>query len=308
MQSDRSLPHTRTRMAWKCLRTTGSRVGSLSSSTGSESAPGAFQVAIARIASPRTLTLPRVILAPRFATALRAAAAVPSPLLYLLDDGWLECGGLGVEQIAEEPLHRRRMSPLSRNRLPLTVLVLDGLLSLCFPLAQAHRPFPVLYRPLMSRCRRSVSSPATYSSKWILLPLYIAPRTSLHAARSAFHVDVVCLALHRQRRSRFLSSAAKRAALIAGRSHHPNLRDIRLASESTACAAPRIASMNSLASSVTLAYYLADVVDELPDHSLLEEFRLQLAFVEWPGLRCLLYTAVGGQSSPKIHSGKPHML
>ena len=35
--------HTRTRMAWKCLRTTGSRVGSssLSSSTGSESAPGA---------------------------------------------------------------------------------------------------------------------------------------------------------------------------------------------------------------------------------------------------------------------------
>ena len=44
--------HTRTRMAWKCLRTTGSRVGSssLSSSTGSESAPGAFQFAIARTA------------------------------------------------------------------------------------------------------------------------------------------------------------------------------------------------------------------------------------------------------------------
>ena len=42
--------HTRTRMAWKCLRTTGSRVGSssLSSSTGSESALGAFQFAIAR--------------------------------------------------------------------------------------------------------------------------------------------------------------------------------------------------------------------------------------------------------------------
>ena len=44
--------HTRTRMAWKCLRMTGSRVGSssLSSSTGSESAPGAFQLAIARTA------------------------------------------------------------------------------------------------------------------------------------------------------------------------------------------------------------------------------------------------------------------
>ena len=39
-------------MAWKCLRTTGLRVGSssLRSSTGSESAPGAFQFAIARTA------------------------------------------------------------------------------------------------------------------------------------------------------------------------------------------------------------------------------------------------------------------
>ena len=44
--------HTRTRMAWKYLRTTGSRVGSssLSSSTRSESSPGASQFAIARTA------------------------------------------------------------------------------------------------------------------------------------------------------------------------------------------------------------------------------------------------------------------
>ena len=43
-----------------------------------------------------------MILAPRFATLPRAAAA--AVVLYLLDDGWLECGRLGVEQIAEEPL------------------------------------------------------------------------------------------------------------------------------------------------------------------------------------------------------------
>ena len=44
--------HTRTSMAWKCLRRTGWRVrsSSLSSFTGSESAPGAFQFAIARTA------------------------------------------------------------------------------------------------------------------------------------------------------------------------------------------------------------------------------------------------------------------
>ena len=71
-------------MAWKSLRTTGSRVGSssLSSSTGSESAPGAFQFASPGLPTmaPRTLALPRVILVrTRFATALRmVAAAVPS--------------------------------------------------------------------------------------------------------------------------------------------------------------------------------------------------------------------------------------
>ena len=109
----------------------------------------------------------------------------------------------------------------------------------------------------MSRCRRSVSSSARYSSKWTSIPLSIAARTSLHAARSAFHVAVVCLVLHCRRASRFLSSAAKSAALTAGRSHHPSLRGVRLAYGRTACAAPRMASVDSLASSATLARWPA---------------------------------------------------
>ena len=44
-----------------------------------------------------------------------------------------------------------------------------------------------------------------------------------------------------------------------------------------------------------------------PDPSLPEEFRLQLASVEWPRLHCLLYTVVVGKSSPKIRSGKHHV-
>ena len=82
--------HTRTRMTWKCLRTAGLRVGSssLSSSTGSESAPGAFQLVIARtafcvsayvgsassdIGSSIIATLPRAA-----AAAVPSSAAVPS--------------------------------------------------------------------------------------------------------------------------------------------------------------------------------------------------------------------------------------
>ena len=49
----------------------------------------------------------------------------------------------------------------------------------------------------------------------------------------------------------------------------------------------------------SLACHLVNVVDELPDHALPEAFRLQLASVEWPGLRCLLYTAVMGESPPQ---------
>ena len=53
------------------------------------------------------------------------------------------------------------------------------------------------------------------------------------------------------------SSADKRSALTAGRSHYPSLCGVRLASGRTACAAPRMASMNSLASSTTLARWPA---------------------------------------------------
>ena len=58
----------------------------------------------------------------------------------------------------------------------------------------------------------------------------------------------------------------------------------------------------------SLAYYLVDVVDKFSDHALPEESRLQLASVEWPGLRCRPYTAVVGKSSPKIHGGQHHVV
>ena len=151
--------------------------------------------------------------------------------------------------------HRRRMSPLSRSR-----LTFSSLIACCPSGFLPSRPaviFRCLYRPLMSRRRRSVSRSATYSSKWTSKPMSIAARASLHAARSTFHVAVVWLVLHCRRASCFLSSAAKSAALTAGRSHHPSLRRIRLASGSTACAVPRMASVNSLASSATLARWSA---------------------------------------------------
>ena len=75
--------HRRTRMAWKCLRTTGSRMGlsSSSSSTGSKSAPGAFQFAIARTAysvSAYVGSASRDTGSPICDCAPAAAAVVPS--------------------------------------------------------------------------------------------------------------------------------------------------------------------------------------------------------------------------------------
>ena len=249
--------HTRTRMAWKCLATTGSQVGlsSWSSSTGSESAPGAFQFAIARTACSVS------------AYVGSASSDIDSPICdrapggggggaffrcctFSTMDGW-SAGDLVLSRLPKNLSHRRRMSPLSRSRLPFS-----SLMACCPSVFLPPRPaviFRCLYRPLMSRCRRSVSRSATYSSKGTSIPLSIAARTSLHAARRAFHVAVVCLVFHGRRASRFLSSAAKSAALTAGRSHHPSLRGVHLASGSTACAAPRMASVNSLASSATLA-------------------------------------------------------
>ena len=172
-------------------------------------------------------------------------------------DGW-SAGDLVLSRLPKNLSHRRRMSPLSRSRLPFS-----SLMACCPSVFLPPRPaviFRCLYKPLKSRCRRSVSSSARYSSKWTSIPLSIAARTSLHAARTAFHVTVVCLVLHCRRASRFLSSAPKSAALTAGRSHHPSLRGVRLASGRTACAAPRMASVNSLASSATLARWLAGLL------------------------------------------------
>ena len=236
--------HTRTRMAWKCLRPTGSRVRSsnLSSSTGSESAPVAFQFAIARTvfcvsayvgSASSNIGSPICDLAPG-----GGGGAFLRCCTFPTMDGW-SAGDLVFNRLPKNLSPRRRMSPLSRSRLPFS-----SLMAYCPSVFLPPRPavvFTCLYKLLMARCRRSVSSSATYSSKWTSIPLSIAARTSLYAARSAFHVAVVCLVLHCWRASRFSSSAAKSAALTTGRSYHPSLRGVRLASGRTACAAPRMA-------------------------------------------------------------------
>ena len=204
---------TRVRMAWKCLRTTGSRVGSssLSSSTGSESVPGAFQFAIAPTvfcgsayvgSASSDIGYPICDLAP----AGGGGGAFLCCCTFSTMDDW-SAGDLVLSRLPKNLFHRRRMSPLSRSRLPFS-----SLMACCPSVFLPPRPaviFRCLYKPFMSRCRRSVSSSARYSSKWTSKPLSIAARTSLHAARSAFHVAVVCLVLHCRRASRFLSSAAK---------------------------------------------------------------------------------------------------
>ena len=198
--------HTRTRVAWKCLRTTGSRVGSssLSSYTGSESAPGAFQFAIARTAfcvsayvgsASSDIGSSICDLAPGGGGGAFLRCCTLSTM-----DGW-SAGHLVLSRLPKKLSHRRKMSPLSRSRLSFS-----SLMARCPSVFLPPRPaviFRCLYKPLMSRCRRRVSSSATYSSKWTSIPLSIAARTSLHAARSAFHVAVVCLVLHCRRASRF---------------------------------------------------------------------------------------------------------
>ena len=247
-------------MAWKCLRTTDSRVGSssLSSSTRSESAPGTFQLAIARTARSVSTYVGSASSDIGSPICARAPGGGGGAFLrcctFSTMDGW-SAGDLVLSRLPKNLSHRRRMSPLSRSRLPFSSLM-ACCLSVFLPPRRAVL-FRCLYRPIISRCRRSISRSVTSSSECTSIPLSIAARTSSHAARSAFHVAVVCLVLHCRRASRFLSSAVKSAALTAGRSHHPSLRGIRLASGSTACAAPRMASVNSLVSSATLARWPA---------------------------------------------------
>ena len=162
--------HTRTRMAWKCLRTTGSRAGSssLSSSTGSESAPGTFQFAIARAAfcvsayvgsASNDIGSPICDVAPGGG----GGGAFLRYCTFSTIDGW-SAGGLVLSRLSKNLSHRRRMSPLPRSRLPFS-----SLMACCPSFFHPPRPaviFRCLYRPLMSRCRKSVSSSARYSSKW----------------------------------------------------------------------------------------------------------------------------------------------
>ena len=248
-------------MAWKCLRTTGSRVesSSLNSSTGSESAPSALQFAIAQTACSVSAYVGSASSYIGSSICDRApggggGGAFLRCCTFSTMVGW-SAGDLVLSRLPKNLSHRRRMCPLSRNRLQFS-----SLMACCPSVFLRPRPaviFRCLYRPLMSRCRRSASRSATHSSKWTSIPLSMAARTSLHASRSAFHVAVVCLVFHCRRASRVLSSAAMSAALTVGRSHHSSLRGIHLASGSTACAATRMASVNSLASSATLARWPA---------------------------------------------------
>ena len=138
--------HTRTRMAWKCLRTTGSRVGlsSLSSSTGSESAPSAFQFSIARTAfyvsayvgsASSDIGSPICDLAPGGG----GDGAFLRCCTFSTMDGW-SAGDLVLSRLPK-PLPLPEDVPLISQQI--AVLVLDGLLSLNFPPAQAHCHFQV---------------------------------------------------------------------------------------------------------------------------------------------------------------------
>ena len=141
-------------MAWKCLRTTDSRVGSstFSSSTGSESAPGAFQFTIARTScsvppyvGSASSDISSPILRPRSGWWRRRCLA---PQLYSsMMDGW-SGRDLVLSRLPKNLSHRRRMPPLSRNKLPISSLMA------CYPFAfLPPRPtvlFRCLYGPLVS--------------------------------------------------------------------------------------------------------------------------------------------------------------
>ena len=145
-----SLLHTRTRMAWKYLKTTGSRVGSssLSSSTGSQSAPGAFQFAIARTACCVS------------AYVGSASSDIVSPICDRAPGGgggggFLRCctsstmdgssaGDLVLSRLPKNLSHRRRMTPLSRS-----TLMFSSLMACCPSVFLPPRPavsFSCLYK------------------------------------------------------------------------------------------------------------------------------------------------------------------
>ena len=119
--------HKRTRMAWKCLRTTGLRVGSssLSSSTGSESAPGAFQFAIARTAfcvSAYVGSASSDIGSSICDLAPGGGGAFLRCCTFSMVDGW-SAEDLVLSRLPKNLSHRRRVSLLSRSRLPFSSLM-----------------------------------------------------------------------------------------------------------------------------------------------------------------------------------------
>ena len=148
--------HTRTRMAWKCLRTTGSRVGSssLSSSTGSESARGAFHISIVRTAcsvSAYVGSTSSDIGSPICHRAPGAGGGRGGAFLRLCTfstmDGW-SAGDLVLNRFPKNLSHRWRTSLLSRSRLPFS-----SLMACCPSVFLPPRPaviFRCLYRPSMS--------------------------------------------------------------------------------------------------------------------------------------------------------------
>ena len=193
--------------------------------------------------------------------------------------------------------HRRRMPPLSRNR-----LLFSSLMSCCPSVFLRPRPtvlFRCLYRPLMSRCLEQF-----LQSRLILLEVdvdTVVYHTSLHAARSAFDFAVVCLAFNCRRSSRIFVQHRQE-----GTSHcrpftppepawYPScLREYRMRRPENG-----FRELLSLRHAVSPVCYLVDVSNFRITRS--QRNFVHLASVEWPG--CLRYTAVVEELSSKIHSG-----
>ena len=114
---------------WKCLRTAGSRVGSssLSSSTGSESAPRAFQFAIPRTACSVSAYVGSVSSAIGSPICDRAPGGGGGDAFlrcynFSTMDGW-NAGDLVLSRLPKNLSHHRKMSLLSRKGLPFLSLM-----------------------------------------------------------------------------------------------------------------------------------------------------------------------------------------
>ena len=182
---------------------------SLSSSSGSESAPGAFQFTIAWTACSISAYVGSASSNTGSPICERASGGGGGAFLrcctFSAIDGW-SAEDLVLSRLPNNLSHRRRMSRLSCNRLPFSSLMA------CYPsVFLPPRPtvlFRCLYRPLMSPCRRSVASSATYASNGSLCPCLsplALPYTKLEVLstlpRGVFGLALsACLPLFVQRR------------------------------------------------------------------------------------------------------------